>query len=97
LFTADIGKGGPIEPNFVIERFYIANQQKFKAMKNQKQVIDAAQLLDVDTRDLFLKYKERGENKDYNFITRNSYNPYDISKSTKKDIREQRQAIRRKF
>jgi hypothetical protein len=26
-------------------------------MKNQKQVIDAAQLLDVDTRDLFLNIK----------------------------------------
>jgi hypothetical protein len=97
LFTADIGKGGPIEPNFVIERFYIANQQKFKAMKNQKQVIDAAQLLDVNDRDLFLKYKERGENKDYNFMRRNFYNPYDISRATKKDIREQRQALEENF
>jgi hypothetical protein len=86
-----------VEPNFVIERFYIANQQKFKAMKNQKQVIDAAQLLDVNDRDLFLKYKERGENKDYNFMRRNFYNPYDISRATKKDIREQRQALEENF
>jgi hypothetical protein len=97
LFTADIGKGGPVEPNFAIERFYIANQQKFKAMKRQKQVIDAAQLLGVDDTDLFLKYKERGENKDYNFIKENEYNPYDISRSTQKDIREQRQALEENF
>jgi hypothetical protein len=54
-------------------------------------------LLDVDDKDLFLKYKERGENKDYNFINQEIYNPYDISLSTKKDIREQRQALEENF
>jgi len=97
LFTADIGKGGPIEPNFAIERFFIANQQKFKAMKRQKQVIEAARLLEVDDKDLFIKYKERGETKDYNFINQDVYNPYDITLSTLKDIREQRQALEEDF
>jgi hypothetical protein len=86
-----------VEPNFAIERFFIANQQKFKAMKRQKQIIEAARLLDVDDKDLFMKYKERGETKDYNFINQDVYNPYDITLSTLKDIREQRQALEEDF
>jgi hypothetical protein len=97
LFTAEINKGGGVEPNFAIERFFIANQQKFKAMKRQKQIIEAARLLDVDDKDLFMKYKERGETKDYNFINQDVYNPYDITLSTLKDIREQRQALEEDF
>ena len=77
--------------------FFIANQQKFKAMKRQKQIIEAARLLDVDDKDLFMKYKERGETKDYNFINQDVYNPYDITLSTLKDIREQRQALEEDF
>jgi len=97
LFTAEINKGGGVEPNFAIERFFIANQQKFKAMKRQKQIIEAARLLEVDDKDLFMKYKERGETKDYNFINQDVYNPYDITLSTLKDIREQRQALEEDF
>jgi hypothetical protein len=53
--------------------------------------------LDVDDKDLFIKYKERGETKDYNFINQDVYNPYDITLSTLKDIREQRQALEEDF
>jgi hypothetical protein len=97
LFSGEIGKGGPLEPNFVVERFYIANQQKFKAMKEQKQIVEAAQLLDVDNRDLYQKFKERGEAKDYSFITKNEYNPFDVSRALKKDIKEQREELEENF
>jgi hypothetical protein len=44
-----------------------------------------------------MKYKERGETKDYNFINQDVYNPYDITLSTLKDIREQRQELEENF
>jgi hypothetical protein len=45
LFTAETQKGGSIEPNEIIERYIVANGQRYKAYNVMQRKIKAAQEL----------------------------------------------------
>jgi hypothetical protein len=47
LFTADVQKGGPIDPNTIIERYIVANAQRYEKYNNLQRKIKAAQTLNA--------------------------------------------------
>jgi len=97
LFTGDVQKGGDISRDDVINRYILANEQRFKAMKKAKQVLDAAELLGADEKELAAKYKERGELNAYNFLKRSEFKPFDVSPSTRQKMIKQREKLESEF
>jgi len=97
LLTSDVLKGGQISRDDIINRYILANEQKFKAMKRAKQVLDAAQLLGADDRELAIKYKENRELNAFNYLKRAEFKPFDISPATKEKIIKQREKLESEF
>jgi len=97
LFAGEVQKGGQISRDDVINRYIVANEQRFKAMKKAKQVLDAAKLLGADEQELALKYKERGESNAYVFLDRGEFKPFNVSPSTRDKIIAQREKLESEF
>ena len=97
LLTGEILKGGQISRDDIISRYITANEQKFKAMKRAKQVLDAAELLGADERELASKYKERGELNAYSYLKRSEFKPFDVSPATREKIIKQREKLESEF
>ena len=97
LLSSEILKGGQISRDDIISRYITANEQKFKAMKRAKQVLDAAELLGADERELAAKYKERGELNAYSYLKRAEFKPFDVSPATREKIIKQREKLESEF
>jgi len=97
LFAGEVQKGGQISRDDVINRYIVANEQRFKAMKRAKQVLDAAKLLGADEQELAIKYKERGESNAYVFLDRGEFKPFDVSPATRDKIIAQREKLESEF
>jgi hypothetical protein len=97
LLTSEVLKGGQISRDDIINRYILANEQKFKAMKRAKQVLDAAELLGADERELAGKYKERGELNAFNYLKRAEFKPFDVSPATREKIIKQREKLESEF
>jgi len=97
LLSSEVLKGGQISRDDIISRYITANEQKFKAMKRAKQVLDAAELLGADERELAAKYKERGELNAFSYLKRAEFKPFDVSPSTREKIIKQREKLESEF
>ena len=97
LFAGDIQKGGEISRDDIINRYIVANEQRFKAMKRAKQVLDAAKLLGADEQELAIKYKERGESNAYVFLDRGEFKPFNVSPATRDKVIAQREKLESEF
>jgi hypothetical protein len=97
LLTSEVLKGGQISRDDIINRYILANEQKFKAMKRAKQVLDAAELLGADQRELAGKYKERGELNAFSYLKRAEFKPFDVSPATREKIIKQREKLESEF
>jgi hypothetical protein len=97
LFAGDVQKGGEISRDDIINRYIVANEQRFKAMKRAKQVLDAAKLLGADEQELAIKYKERGESNAYVFLDRGEFKPFNVSPATRDKVIAQREKLESEF
>ena len=97
LFAGDIQKGGEISRDDIINRYIVANEQRFKAMKRAKQVLDAAKLLGADEQELAIKYKERGESNAYVFLDKGEFKPFNVSPATRDKVIAQREKLESEF
>ena len=97
LLTSPTTKGGEISRDDIIERYYIANQQRFKAMRKQKNINELARILEVDEDAMKKLYVDRGIRKEFNFMNEGEYLPFKISPGYSKKVREQREKLEEQF
>lgn len=97
LLTSPTTKGGEISRDDIIERYYVANQQRFKAMKKQKDINELARILEVDEEAMRKLYIDRGIRKEFNFMNNGEYLPFKISPGFRKKVREQREKLEQQF
>lgn len=89
LLTTETLKGGEISTDDIVQRFIVANEQRFRTMQKMKEVNDAAKLLNVTDEDLTNKFKARQELNAYKYIENNSFKPLDITTDIQKKYQEQ--------
>jgi hypothetical protein len=63
LFTSEVLKGGRIEPNDIIQRYIVANAQRYKAFSELRRKINAAQVLDLNRKSINDLFERRQEKK----------------------------------
>ena len=97
LFTGTVLRGGSITPDEIIERYYIANQQRFKKFKELKRKIEAAEILGATRRDLGQLFDKRQETKNYKAVNADKFIPFDITETTLAEFKKQEKAIRDTF
>jgi hypothetical protein len=97
LLTSPTTKGGEISRDDIIERYYIANQQRFKAMRKQKNINELARVLEVDEDAMKKLYADRGIRKEFNFMNEGEYLPFKVSPGYSKKVREQREKLEEQF
>jgi hypothetical protein len=97
LFTSDVLTGGPVDQNKILERFYIANQQRFEQFKNLKRKIQAAETLNATNRDLSVLFDKRQENNNYAALKSNRFIPFEVTETTIDEFRRQEKELREKF
>ena len=98
LFTGEtLGKGGRTDENKIIERYIIANKQKFKIMGEMKKDLDAAKTLGVKEDDIYVKFKDRGEKKAFGIMKDNEFAPIPLSKGVAKKFEEETKELRSSF
>ncbi len=86
------GKEGVIRPNKtineVIERFYVANKAMFDVNKNMKNKIKSAKILGMSDDEITKTFIDRGQKKNYQYITEGLFRPYFPSKDIRKSFME---------
>ena len=97
LFTSKVLKGGSITDEQIIERYYIANRERFKKFKELKRKIEAAKILGATNRDLDNLFEKRQELKNYDIIRGNEFIPFAITEKTLEEFDIQKEKIRKNF
>jgi len=97
LFTSEVLKGGPISPNEIIQRYIVANAQRYKAFNQMQRKINAAGILEVPPDAIDELFKRRQENKNYGVIQDNLFRPFNITKNVKKEAERVEQELQTKF
>ena len=95
------GKEGVIRPNKtineVIERFYVANKAMFDVNKNMKNKIKSAKILGMSDDEITKTFIDRGQKKNYQYITEGLFRPYFPSKNIRKSFMEIEEKNRSRF
>jgi len=82
-------KGGPIDPNDIITRYYESNKARFNVQKEMFKNIDAAQILGINPNDLRRKFEDRQlTTKTFNNLRRGRYDPYFPSEDIRARFKE---------
>jgi hypothetical protein len=97
LFTAETQKGGSIEPNEIIERYIVANGQRYKAYNVMQRKIKAAQELKASEDSLNELFLRRNERKNFNSIMNNEFRPMGLTKDVKQGFQRIEEDIRQNF
>ena len=97
LFTSEVLKGGRLEPNDIIQRYVVANAQRYKAFNELQRKIRAAEVLDVTDDQMRTLFKRRQERKNYNRVQDNLFSPFSITKPVKKSFERAEEKLREKF
>jgi hypothetical protein len=97
LLTAETTKGGVISENDIIERFYVANKQRYKKFNEMQRTVKAAKFLKMKDEDLFIEFKKRNLAKNLNFINNDEFNPLSIGRGTARSYREQFEQLQEDF
>ena len=97
LFTSEVLKGGRLEPNDIIQRYVVANAQRYKAFNELQRKIKAAEVLDVTEDQMRALFKRRQERKNYNLIQENYFSPFSITKPVRKEFKRAEEKLRQEF
>lgn len=97
LLTSDLLKGGEISEDKIIERYIVANAQRYKAFNQMQRKILAARELEANDGDLFNLFKRRQESKNYNFINAGMFRPFGITKPVQKEFERQQDRLLETF
>jgi len=97
LFTADVQKGGPIEPNTIIERYIVGNAQRYEKFNTLQRKLKAAQTLKATEDNIDELFKRRGENKNLSALRDNRFRPINITKPMRQGFERIEQQLRSNF
>ena len=97
LFTADVQKGGPIDPNTIIERYIVGNAQRYEKYNDLQRKIKAAQTLNASEDNISDLFKRRGEKKNLIAIQDNRFRPINLTKPIKQGFERIEQQLRSDF
>ena len=82
-------RGGPINPDDIITRYYESNKARFNVMKEMFKNIDAAQILGTNAASLRKEFADRQlSTQTFNDLRRGKYEPYFPSKEIQDRFRE---------
>ena len=82
-------RGGPINPDDIITRYYESNKARFNVMKEMFKNIDAAQILGTNASSLRKEFADRQlSTQTFNDLRRGKYEPYFPSKEIQDRFRE---------
>jgi len=82
-------RGGPIDPNDIITRYYESNKARFNVQKEMFKNIDAAQILGTNPNDLRREFEDRQlTTKTFNNLRRGRYDPYFPSEDIRARFKE---------
>ncbi len=82
-------RGGPINPDDIITRYYESNKARFNVMKEMFKNIDAAQILGTNASSLRKEFADRQlSTETFNDLRRGKYEPYFPSKEIQDRFRE---------
>ena len=82
-------RGGPINPNDIVTRFYESNKARFNVQKEMFKNIDAAQILGVNANSLRQTFQDRQlTTQTFNNLRRGKYEPYFPSDDIRERFRE---------
>jgi hypothetical protein len=97
LLSSETTKGGEIKADDIIERFYIANKQRYNVMNKMANEIQAGFILGMDKRKMAEAFASRQELKAYSLITQNRFLPFAIGKGTAQTYIEQSKQLQSDF
>jgi len=97
LFTSETLKGGKITPNEIIQRYIVANAQRYKAFNEMQRKIKAAQVLNVPQDNIEELFKRRQEKSNYRVIEDNFFKPFNVSKKVRQEFERQEGRLRSEF
>jgi hypothetical protein len=97
LFTGEVLKSGKIEPNDIIQRYIVANAQRYKAFSQLQRKINAAQVLDLSRKSINDLFERRQEKKNYKRILKNRFEPFTITENVKKVFERQERKLQENF
>jgi len=82
-------RGGPIDPNDIITRYYESNKARFNVMKEMNKDINAAQTLGTNASLLRREFEDRQlSTETFNNLRRGKYEPYFPSKDIQDRFKE---------
>jgi hypothetical protein len=81
----------------IIERYYVANQQRFKKFLDMERKIEAAEILNAKNVDLIKLFGKRQESKNFALIQRNKFSPFKLTKDTIRETKRQADLINENF
>ncbi len=82
-------RGGPINPNDIVTRFYESNKARFNVQKEMYKNINAAETLGVNSNSLRQTFQDRQlTTKTFNNLKRGQYEPYFPSDDIRQRFRE---------
>ena len=97
LFTSEVLKGGRIEPNDIIQRYIVANAQRYKAFSELKRKINAAQVLDLNRKSINDLFERRQEKKNYKRILKNRFEPFTLTENIEEVFERQEKKLQENF
>lgn len=97
LFTSPVLKGGVMKQEDIIERYYVANQQRFKRFLEMQRKIQAAEILKAKNVDLIKLFGKRQESKNFALIQRDRFSPFKLTKDTIRESKRQADLINENF
>ena len=97
LFTSEVLKGGRLEPNDIIQRYIVANAQRYKAFSELQRKINAAQVLDLNRKSINDLFERRQEKKNYKRILKNKFEPFTITENIEEVFERQEKKLQENF
>jgi len=97
LFTGRVLKGGSMTDEEIIERYYIANRERFKQFKELKRKIEAAKILGANEDDLADLFYKRQEVKNFGSIEDDLFTPFAVTPKTIQEFEIIEEKIREQF
>ena len=83
IFTSRVAKGGPINPEEIVDAYILANEALYRVNRNMYQDIKAARILGTDEDTIQQRMSKRGERRAFNSLIEGEFRPLSISTDLK--------------
>ena len=99
IFTAGTTKGGPIQPEEIVDFYIDANKALFRVNRELYKDIKAASTVGMSEDEIENQMDRRGQRRAYNFITEGEFRPLTISRGVQElfEINAERLGLRNPF